>query len=201
MKIAVAALGALALTGPALAADFAGPRVEADIGWDHPRAKIDFDDLSAHGHDDGVVYGGEAGYDFRLGHLVVGALAGIDGSSIKDCSTSDVGRSCLKAGRDWAVGGRVGAVLTPRTLVYAKGEYVNVRLKSAFDDAVDTAEDFSSHRDRGGYRLGAGLEFALAPHVYVKGEYRYTNYRKDETEIGSADLSRHQIVGGVGVRF
>lgn len=201
MKIVFAALVALTLGSPIWAADFSGPRIEANIGWDHPRLKVDLDDLSAHGHDDGVVYGGEAGYDLRFGRLVVGALAGIDGSSAKGCATTDPFRNCLKQGRDWAVGARVGAVVAPRTLLYAKGEYTNVRLKDAFDGAGA----LSTHDNRGGYRLGAGVEFALTSNVYVKGEYRYSDYGHDRiddgTDVGRADLSRHQVVGGVGLRF
>lgn len=205
MKIAIAALAALTLGAPALAADFSGPRIEANVGWDRPQVKVDLNNVSAHGHESGVVYGGEAGYDLRFGKLVVGAVAGVDGTSVKDCERFDTSRSCLKEGRDWALGARVGAVVAPRTLLYAKGEYVNVRLKSAFNDATATAGDSSVHDDRGGYRLAAGAEFSLSHNLYVKAEYRYTDYKSyrfdDGADVGSADLSRHQIVGGVGLRF
>ncbi len=41
-------------------------------------------------------------------------------------------------------GPRAGVVVTPRTLLYAKGEYVNTRLSGAFSSAVDTAANFSA---------------------------------------------------------
>ena len=206
MKMVYATLAAALVGAPALAADFSGPRIEANVGWDRPQLHVDLNNFSAHGHDSGVVYGGEAGYDLRFGNLVVGAMAGIDATSAKDCEQFTTSQSCFKAGRDWAVGARVGAVIAPRMMIYGKGEYVNVRLKGAFNDAVDTVDNFSGHDDRGGYRLAAGAEFDLARNLYVKAEYRYTNYKDyrydiGDADVGRADLSRHQIVGGVGLRF
>ncbi len=205
MKTVYAALAALALGSPAVAADFSGPRLEGDVGWDQPRFRVDTDHFSTREHDDGAVYGGEAGYDLRFADLVVGAVAGIDGTSAKDCRIGDLGRTCLRTGRDWAVGVRAGLVAAPRLLVYGKGQYVNVRLKGAFDDAVDTANDLSDRINRDGYRLAAGAELALLRNVYVKAEYRYTDYRHSfydfGGDVGRADLSRNQIVGGVGLRF
>ena len=200
--LGTAGAAALPLGAPALATDFSGPRIEADIGWDHPQAKVDLNNFAVHGHDDGVVYGGEVGYDLRFGHLVAGVLAGIDGSSAKSCTAGPLS-NCLKTGRDWAVGARRGAVVARRTLLYAKGEYVNVRLRDALETAATTIGDLARD-NRSGYRLGAGVEFQLTSMVYIKGEYRFSDYqheRLDGTEVGQADLSRHQIVGGVGLRF
>lgn len=205
MKSAILGIVALAAGTPAIAADFSGPRIEANVGWDRPRFKVDTNDFAAHVHDSGVAYGGEAGYDLRFANLVVGAAVGIDGTSTEECRVGTLGRTCLGTGRDWAAGARAGLVVAPRTLVYGKAQYVNVRLKGAFDDAVDTANDVSDRINRSGYRLAAGVELALVRNLYVKAEYRYTDYRHSfydfGGDVGRADLSRNQVVGGIGLRF
>jgi outer membrane immunogenic protein len=44
-----------------------------------------------------------------------------------------------------------------------------------------------------GIRAGAGLEYALGQNLFVKAEYRYSNYE--------AGVERNQVVGGFGFRF
>jgi len=50
-----------------------------------------------------------------------------------------------------------------------------------------------------GFRVGAGLEYNISPTTYVKGEYRYSHY--GDVDGYDIDLDRHQLVGGVGIRF
>src|SRR5262245_10338595 len=103
-KVATALLLASAVAAtPALAQDaatFSGPRVEGVIGWDRTQANG--------GHDDGVLYGIGAGYDFQRGNLVFGGEAELTDSDAKDCigsATAADPRLCAKAGRDIYVGG------------------------------------------------------------------------------------------------
>jgi outer membrane immunogenic protein len=57
-----------------------------------------------------------------------------------------------------------------------------------------TTGNFLIDDDLDGFRLKAGAELGVARNVFVRAEYRYSNY--DE-----ADLDRHQVVGGIGIRF
>lgn len=193
-------LSALVVAGtaaPALAQDatFTGPRVEGIVGYDTASDGTDGDA----GSSDGVTYGGAIGYDVQLGGAVIGAEAELTGSSV-DTRADDLltpgDRLRVDLGRDIYVGARVGAAITPTTLIYAKGGYTNARVETSYETPTTTTE---IHEDMEGFRVGAGAEFKLSSNMYLKGEYRYSNYGKiDGYDI---DIDRHQVVAGVGIRF
>ena len=64
--------------------------------------------------------------------------------------------------------------------------------------------------DTDGYRLGAGIEYALDTNTFAKVEYRYSNYSDAEldfegdiadVDVGEIDTDRHQVMVGFGYRF
>jgi outer membrane immunogenic protein len=197
---------ASAVAAPAVAQNaepFTGPHIEGIIGYDILKSPdTDLDEGA-----DGLLYGVAGGYDFQLG----GAVAGIEGEVTGATSnqrgndlllTGDSAR--LKTDRDFYIGGRVGVGIGPSTLLYAKGGYTNLRIKSRYNDGTGAILNEGVTLD--GYRLGAGVEqkFNLfGPSGFIKAEYRYSNYKN--LDFGSVDidtdLDRHQIVAGVGVRF
>jgi outer membrane immunogenic protein len=185
--IGIAGLAAPAYAQDAAAPSFTGARVEGIVGWDRNQS---FDQ-----HKDGVAYGIGAGYDFALGGT---AIAGLEGeasdSSAKVCGGAETvanPRLCARAARDLYVGGRVGTVVGGKTLLYAKAGYTNGRYKFTSDDGV--ARTTLAKNDLDGVRVGAGAEYALSSNTFVKAEYRYSNYEQGVT--------RHQVVGGFGMRF
>lgn len=182
LVFAAAMSPATAQTAPS----FTGPRVEGLIGWD--RSQV------SGSHDDGVLYGAAVGYDMAMrGGLVVGIDGEINDSTVKDCYGSETAadpRFCAKAGRDLYVGGRVGKIVNPRTLLYVKAGYTNGRYKVRESDGVSSVV---AGRNLDGLRLGAGAEYAIGPNSFVKAEYRYSNYE--------SGISRNQVVGGFGFRF
>lgn len=170
------------------AAPFTGPRVEGLIGWDQTKAYGD--------KDDGVTYGIAAGYDVAVGQNFIAGLEGeISDSTAKDCSSfaSATDNLCFRAGRDLYAGVRVGVPVTPNVLLYGKAGYTNARYKLTYDDGASGALNFRDGRNFDGYRLGAGLEYAITPQAFVKTEYRYSDW-----EDG---LSKHQVLAGAGFRF
>ena len=198
LTAATAALG-LGLAAPAFAQDsekapFTGLRVEGLAGYDHLK-----DGSGSAASSDGVVYGGAVGYDAQLGGVVVGAEAEVTGSTT-DTRTNDVltaGDSLrVDAGRDLYAGARVGYVVSPRAMIYAKGGYTNARVEAKYVSGATTVED---HQDLDGYRLGAGVEYKVGPTTYVKAEYRYSHY--SDLDGYDIDADRHQVLAGVGVRF
>ncbi|PAX07109.1 outer membrane protein [Sphingomonas lenta] len=193
MRFTTIALAAATLAAtPAAAQDFTGPRLEANIGYD--RLDADTGVAGAPDHAEGLRLGAAVGYDVALGpNFTIGAEAGI-GWSLDDRERAAVGTSRvgIDSGRDIDVSLRLGARVAPRTLLYAKAGWANTR----FEGEVRNASGALVSRVRGdedGYRLGAGVEQALGRRLFVKGEYRYTNY--------GDDLERHQALVGFGVRF
>lgn len=190
MRILLIPALAITAAAPALAQEVSGPaqgfHVEAIGGWDRTQVSS--------GHRDGGLYGVGAGYDLRRGSLVFGIDGEASDSTAKVCAgaaTAASPRVCAKAERDLYVGGRIGTMLSPRTMLYAKAGYTNARYAATLDSGSGTSTIGHSNLD--GARVGAGLEYALSRQAFVRTEYRYSNYEQGVT--------RHQIVGGVGLHF
>jgi outer membrane immunogenic protein len=189
-KYILAALLAGTAATPAMAqeaAPFTGLRAEGIVGYE----STEFEDEGSNG----VAYGVGVGYDFQMGGAVAGVEAEISDSTVDECIDDiDVAGDelCVQSGRDIYVGGRVGGLVTPRTLIYAKAGYVNGRVNVEYD-APGTANDEDDGANLDGVRVGAGAEFALGPNSYTKAEYRYSNYE--------AGFDKHQGVVGFGFRF
>lgn len=220
MLICLAAGIAMASATPAMAQDaapvdpFSGFHVEALAGYDVTRAGSSVDDDVDEDNDqsiDGFTLGIGAGYDFRFNNFVVGPEAEVAWStaktSFKDGDFEGFGLGNVKANRDLYVGARLGYVVTPRTMIYAKGGYTNAKFDvNNASGTVETNRDI----DTDGWRLGAGVEQAISNKVFAKVEYRYSNYKEGELDYRSdfpdgdrfdLDLDRHQVMVGVGMRF
>jgi outer membrane immunogenic protein len=97
----LAGAAALAFTAtPALAADFSGFRIGANVGY------------ADEGAEDAVTYAVNAGYDFQTNGAVIGITAELGDSN--------------ETGRDLALSGRVGGVVGERVLIYGHGGYTNL---------------------------------------------------------------------------
>ncbi|WP_313536491.1 porin family protein [Sphingomonas sp.] len=201
-KLSIAILAATtAFATPAFAQtqdqSFAGSHAEVIAGWDRVNDKSSYDASK-----DGVTYGGNIGYDIQRGGTVFGVEGEVTGSTISDRSNDVLNagdRLRVKAGRDLYVGGRLGFVANPRTLIYAKAGYTNAQFITDYDSPATTpALSFRQRDNYDGWRLGAGAEFKVTDKVFAKAEYRYSNYG---SQTNGVDPERHQIVTGLGVRF
>lgn len=117
--------------------------------------------------DDLTTYGVNVGYDIALTDGVIGGV------------TVEYGDS-NKTGRDLSATARVGVKVLDRALVYGLAGYTNLG-----------AENVNVRFD--GYRVGGGLEVAVAGPVYATAEYRYSNYE--------GGFDGHTTLVGVGFRF
>jgi outer membrane immunogenic protein len=212
--LATAALAAAAT--PAFAQDtttgssFTGPRAEIFGGWDRVGARTTFFNLDgsttkAKDHANGAIAGIAVGYDMPIGdRLIVGAFGSVALPTAKFCTTDGTaGSGCLRAQREYEGGARVGMKVGPRMLVYAKGAYVNGRFESTLSDGTAYIKNYTN---RDGWRAGAGAEFALNRHAYVKAEYDYTRYNSfDSSTLQGVDtrarFDRNQVLAGFGIRF
>jgi outer membrane immunogenic protein len=187
-----ALLAAATAASPALAQDaepVGGFHIAAIAGYDAPDG--DVDDAS------GVVYGVGLGYDFNIGNVFVGPEAELTTSSTDECATG-INRAgdqlCLDAGRDIYIGARIGTQVGRNARIYVGGGYTNAEIGLTYDaNLAGNTGDFALTDELDGFRLKAGGELDLGRSAFVRAEYRYSNYEDD--------LDRHQVVGGIGLRF
>lgn len=211
----LAAFGAAAVAAPAMAQEtnpvFTGPRIEATLGYDHVGAGSSVSNNNNRDDQkiDGLLYGGGVGYDFAVGGLVVGAEGEATGSTARSGTnpyTSTFGFGRVRQLRDLYVGGRVGLLAGPSTMIYAKGGYTNSQLRVL---AGSTTQSTNTRFNLDGYRVGAGVERAVGTNSFVKAEYRYSNYGRASVLYGSGatsgkfdvDTDRHQVAVSYGLRF
>jgi len=186
-NIIVAFASLAALTAAAAPAAAEGFRAELHTGWDN---------VSAAGMDEnGITYGVGLGYDWKIGrNAFVGVDLSLDDSTTKECETSVIvanDRACARAGRDLAAGIRAGLNVSERGKVYALAGYTNARFRSSYTTPAGVVTRDAENLD--GFRLGAGYQHAITDSAYGKVEYRYSNYEDD--------VSRHQVLVGVGLTF
>ena len=194
MKIYLYALASVAvLAATATPACAEGFRAEIHGGWDHVRA--DGPGINNNDSDSGIVYGIGAGYDFAISPKVeLGVDLSADLSTMEECESSVVvanDRACLDAGRDLAAAVRLGYKVSDRGTLYALAGYTNARFR--FDYTTPAGVTTRDGRNLDGFRLGAGYQHGFGEKMYGKVEYRYSNYE--------ADVTRHQALVGVGIKF
>ena len=192
MKVYLYALASVAVLAAAAApASAEGFRAEVHGGWDHVRA----DGTGNNDSDSGIAYGTGAGYDFAISPKAeLGLDLSADLSTMEECEAGVVlpgDRACLDAGRDLAAAVRLGYKVSPRGTVYALAGYTNARFR--FDYTNPAGVTTRDGRNLDGFRLGAGYQHGFGDKAYGKVEYRYSNYENDVT--------RHQVLLGVGVNF
>lgn len=215
MLVAAGSMVAIAAPASAQAFDdpFTGFRLEGLVGYDSSRPgssnDIDnWDDFDRSMND--ISYGVGVGYDMNMGGFVLG----IEGEWMESEASREFdpsgfagyGVSSINAGRDLYAGVRAGFPVGDTALVYAKGGYTNAHYNVV---ASTPTSDVQTKAKLDGWRLGAGAEMALTGNLFLKAEYRYSNYGSAVVEAPSGlesdrfdvDVDRHQGVVGLGVRF
>ena len=149
---------------------------------------------------DGVVGGGQIGYNWQAQNWVWGLEADIQGTGERGtrdftCPTGICTASTLAPGFlalaflvpgaavpvsmeqkiDWfgTVRGRVGALITPRVLLYATGGLAYGGVNT--NETIATITGFSNTDVNVGYTVGAGIEGAIGGNWTAKLEYLYVD--------------------------
>lgn len=190
-----AAIAVTLVATPALAQDETGHggfTFGVVTGYDHATlSAFDLKDSR-----DGVVYGGIVGYDQNVGQATFGVEAEVSGSSVKDT----LGDYKLTAGRDIYAGVRAGYAVSPRVSLYVKGGYTNTRAKLNYDDGKARAA-WATNID--GFRVGGGVEVEVSAPIFVRLEYRYSDYGRTYYQGEDIYISarRQQVVGAIVTHF
>lgn len=125
-----------------------------------------------------VVIGGDYQFSDRI---VAGVFADYDFSRIKGDyqSTLFVAAGEMKQTSAWAVGGRIGWLITPSLLSYVNGGYTQAHFSDASLASVTGGPAFLTvpAQTYKGYFIGGGLEYQLWQGWFAKTEYRLAEYR------------------------
>jgi outer membrane immunogenic protein len=131
----------------------------------------------------------QGGCDYQLGmggwNVVIGLFGDYDWTSVDGRPTEPFfgAYGIEKQSSQWAVGGRIGLLVTPQLLTYFSGGYTETH----FDAVNPTNFNFPPFPATGfyvpgqtykGWFLGSGLEYSLgwAPGLYLKTEYRFSEF-------------------------
>jgi outer membrane immunogenic protein len=141
----------------------------------------------------GALGGGQAGYNYQTGWIVVGVEGDIAGTGIKGtapCGTFIATFFSCTASDNWlaTVSARVGGVVGERTLVYVKGG--GAWLNSKFTGSVPaivagTALQSGATNTATGWLLGFGVEYAFAAHWSGFIEYNYMDFGTNNVNFNS----------------
>ena len=191
LYFAASAAAFVAFAAPATAAPVAGARIEALVGYDNLSANLEDEGIDEDFDQNGAVFGVGVGYDFGMGATT---SIGIDLEATLSTANAEVTDGAvsaeLDAGRDLYAGVRLTTAVSDSVNLFFGAGYTNQRIRATVTDGFDIVSDSANAE---GARGRAGLQFGFGGNAYGTIEYRYSNYE--------AGLSRHQAVGGIGLRF
>jgi outer membrane immunogenic protein len=139
--------------------------------------EVNNDGFGQSGDGEGILGTVIIGYDRQFGPgWVWGVFADFDFSDI----SADVGGVDVDQVYTFSVGGRLGGLITPKTLLYATGGYTQTELEGLLDGTAD------------GFFVGAGLEHILRDNWSLRLEYRYSEFEADVVNAPEdAELTSH----------
>jgi outer membrane immunogenic protein len=197
--------------------NWSGLYIGGNVGYGWGNGNTDFSFLPSvaafgeenqtlHNKLNGVIGGGQVGYNWQIGSIVTGLEADFQGSGIKGnvgIQTVDTTALALpvtlstdhKLSWFGTVRGRFGFTLTPTLLLYGTGgfAYGDVEANSNFLLANDRFPA-SVSVTKTGWTAGAGAEWMFTQHWSAKVEYL-------RVDLGKASATSPLLNGGIGVNY
>lgn len=128
------------------------------------------------------LFGVNAGYDFRVGKFVFGPtirynwLSGSTDASAGLFENYYTGGASFEYDNEFGVGGRLGLMVSDKTLVYTGLLYSRLETSGSVTFDGDTyGKDYTFH----GYTILAGIETMITPQLSLKIEGEYAQYGKE----------------------
>lgn len=182
--------------------NWTGFYVGANIGYGWGRVS---DDAGATSNMNGVIGGGQIGYNWQMNNLVLGLETDFQGSGQKNSGTGFIGATPVtvtdRIRYFGTVRGRLGYAFD-RTLLYVTGGYAYTNVSVDLTTPSGTA---SSNTTKSGATVGAGLEYAFAGPWSAKAEYLYVDTGTQAvTLLGVTEnvrIKNHIARVGVNYRF
>ena len=210
---ALAGLGIVAATVPAMAADvvYQEPPAPSPIfeptpvsSWAGPYAGLQLGygfsgSVNGLGNDigtDGWTGGAFGGFNLQNGSFVYGLEADINYNDINGSNAGVDARSRF----DGSLRARAGIAVNEDLLVYGTAGIAAEKLR-----LTEIATGTRDTNTMVGYTVGAGADVKLTEQVFARGEYRFTDYGSETFDIGAAsgdyDSSNHRVTVGLGLKF
>jgi outer membrane immunogenic protein len=167
------------------------------------------------GHAVSIIGGGQAGYNWQVGHVVYGIEADVDGDGLREKSSSTLTRTTLSgtqtvtanfsANVDWTASlrGRLGYA-SDHSLLYVTGGLAVAGMQ--FNTAYSIVEPVqpppfapipgmvSDPHALGGWTVGAGGEWLFNKNWSAGLEYRHSDYGNRGFNAGYSDLHLSGLV-------
>jgi len=178
---------------PSASTGWAGPYVGVQGGYAFGRTDSNLPGVGSRDHE-GFIGGAFAGVQGQNGSIVYGVEAhvGYNGSD------SAGGGITTKSGVEGSLRARLGYAVNDRVLLYGTGGGAAESLKA--NDGI--GED---RKTMLGYTVGAGAEAKVTEKVFVRGEYRFTDYGAQTFALGGGaqdiDAQSNKVQLGLGIKF
>jgi outer membrane immunogenic protein len=176
---------------------WSGPYAGVTLGYGFGETSVEEDALPGVDIDtDGFTAHGFAGWNGQTGRVVYGVEGDVGYNGVEG---DDAGFES-ESGVDGSLRARLGYAVTDNVLVYGTGGGAAGRLEVSDATGSDTNTML-------GYTVGAGVDAKITEQMFVRGEYRYTDYGSESFDTGAVggsrdvDASENRIGVGLGIKF